>query len=784
MLHSCVNANLYTPVVDASGAGESSPITVEVDIPEIRELTRTSFTETQLNRISDLNIFIYHNGNLLSKYCRYYTDMSSLMLTLPYKKNDFNIYMVGNIGKASAPLNEADIVNLRYTVNSYDDFREMGFPVAASFIGYRKGDAASFKVKRLVGQYNIRMTTSATNAIYRIKDIKLYNCARDMYPFSPDTKASVMAEKGDSLTAEDLTALNAGQTVSLYFVENLQGVLLPDNTDRKKKIPSSLELIESGAADRCTYIEITADISTPGANYTNGRYRFYLGQDETSDFNIKRNTLYNATLDFTQNMVNEEEWRIEVEEPEVTMGFKLDKEEAMVIQGAEDMIFVQAKDKMGNRMDFNMEILSSNGYINVEKVETYYLEDKSLGAATGLRFTSNVALSGLYAYETEPDYKTETVRISSVETYNGIPLYSKDIKVRIYYKLFPLLIKLEKFQGLASNPYEIVLRGQNPMRLGLAVSGSYVADGATESISEFKKYDYILNGSRTDRTVDPEGASFADLRNVTTANLSRIDFIVKGISEVTGITMAYPKLTSSGNIFMGSGNDAWFGPGSSMYPASYPNLPDDGYISMGYKDYGFDLGYTNTEWRGWTSSDDHEGSYTRTQTFPFSSSEGFRHSDYYAKNGGKVFFTLNDGMGVHIPTINGYRHASHGFQTENKDKYGVCPFHFVNGGLTLFYTYAVFNHKRVLWPKENSNGITCRLYGTGRDIFTENRNGSAINNVHEMAFWMKRWKNLVGKTKTKQTSQKYTGQLYMTINGCSTWTGCDTSESGFFTDDY
>ena len=47
MLHSCVNANLYTPVVDASGAGESSPITVEVDIPEIRELTRTSFTETQ-----------------------------------------------------------------------------------------------------------------------------------------------------------------------------------------------------------------------------------------------------------------------------------------------------------------------------------------------------------------------------------------------------------------------------------------------------------------------------------------------------------------------------------------------------------------------------------------------------------------------------------------------------------------------------------------------------------------------------------------------------------------
>ena len=273
-------------------------------------------------------------------------------------------------------------------------------------------------------------------------------------------------------------------------------------------------------------------------------------------------------------------------------------------------------------------------------------------------------------------------------------------------------------------------------------------------------------------SVDSEGASFADLRNVTTANLSRIDFIVKGVSEATGRTIAYPRLTSSGNIFLGDGNNAWFGPGPSMYPENYPNLPDDGYISMGYRDYGFDLGYTNSEWGGWTSSDDFESSSTKTQTFPFSSSEGFRYSDYYAQNGEKTFFTLNDGMGVHIPSINGFRHASHGFQAENKNKYEVCPFYFVNGGLTLFYTYAVFNHKRVLWPKENSNGITCRLYGTGRDIFTENRNGSAINNVHEMAFWMKRWKNLVGKTKTKQTSQKYTGQLYMTINGCSTWTGC------------
>ena len=191
--------------------------------------------------------------------------------------------------------------------------------------------------------------------------------------------------------------------------------------------------------------------------------------------------MYEVLLDFTQNMVSEQEWRIEAQYPEV-VGIRMNKEEAMVIKGAEDMIFVQAYGNDGELLDIEVEVLSSTGKISVEKVRTSYLEDPASGEAIGLRFTSNVELCGLYPYDSEPSYYTETVRISSRETYNDKPLYVKDVKVRVYDKLFPLLIKLEQSDQGEDGPYEIVIRGQNPMRLALSVSGIYVSNGSVLTV--------------------------------------------------------------------------------------------------------------------------------------------------------------------------------------------------------------------------------------------------------------------------------------------------------------
>ena len=777
LLSSCVKDREALP----QETGQSYAFTVGVETPEnMTGNVRSSFTQGDLERISDLNVFVYHDGSLLRECSRYFCDMSSLMLSFPVGMDGFNIYLLGNVGEVAAPDNEDEICLLSHVVDSYEDFRRCGFPLAHVYRDFRKGDLAHFKLKRLVGQYDVRMHVSAADAEYFIKEVRLLNCAKDVYPFGNDVRASVFGCStcvgrclcGDCLSQEDIDALNSGESVTLYLLENIQGVLLPDNTDRKQKIPSSIELVQSGLSECCTYMEITADVTTPAARYADAKYRFYLGQDQTTDFSIRRNTLYEVVLDFTQNMVSEEEWRIETGDAEV-VEVNLSKDIACVIKGVEDMVYVQAFGNDGSLLDFDVRIMSSNRYVNVDKVQTFYQGLEHLGGAVGLRFTSNVQLAGLYAYDSEPSYKTETVRISSRETHNGVPLYEADIEVRVYYKLFPLLIRLERSYGRDTDPYRIVLRSRNPMGLGLAVSSSYAYGASVATTPTIRNYDYILDtGARVDMAVRTSGAGFAELQpDVSISNLSFINFYVSGVSEVSGKTLAYPKLLASEQIHTGSNSKAFFGPGDAMYPSILPDMADDAqyymkfitspstFVQMYYSD-------NDEMYDSWVRWDGFKTSYVMPASLV---------PDEYNQNSGQYYFYAPyEGL-----VSKGYDSASnHG---EDFSEYEGCPFYFVNGGLVADYSETGMDGEIVRYPNESQRGFYYRFYGPGRDLFSENRNGDLVNVYHHMVFKITTWKPMIGSSiRTRQTEKHYDAQLYMTINGASVWTGCDMTPSGYF----
>ena len=714
------------------------PIKVYVDDPVRMNSTKSSFSKNDIDRITDLNIFVYHDGRLLQGYGGYYEDVSDAMLAFPPGVDQMDIYMLGNTGKVSAPVNEAELDRMRYVVKDYGEFRDRGVPVAGVFTCFRRGTLAEFPLKRLVGQFDVRMAVSAHEADYVIKDIRIMNCVRDVYPFSSDRKAVLFTQSGqyadsasgDMLTQSDIDDLNSGKPVSLYFLENLQGVLLPANTDPKKKIPSSLP---SGAPDRCTYVEITADVTTSAARYTDCRYRFYPGSNETTDFSIVRNTLYEVVLDFTQNMICEQEWRIEADEPEV-VGIQMNKDEAMVIKGGDDMIFIQAYDNNGDLMDFDVEMLSSSGKLNVEKVMTYYLDEFDYGDAIGLRFTSNVEFCDLCPYGSEPAYDTETVRISSKETYNGKPIYNKDINVRIYDKPFPLLIKLAKRSG--ENTYRVTLRGHNPMKRKISVSAQYSYSGKTASVEE---------KTVTDISEMPVylGALESD---VTPQNLSRIDFVVK----VDGVPLEF-----------GEDCRAVYGPDENMYPALFDHYPDDG---------GLLIIYTDDEISGaplqqGMSKDVLEVEFTEPGNV------GHLGKGLYFSN--RVF--------IHYPDNDRYKPFR--VRGVNSRPVGGAMFYFMNGCLESYRVYAT-RGAMVKYPDKAWTGATAYYWGPGRDLFSENASGNVIDPTHKMGFWITEWTNLLGKYKSTQESRYYSGQLYMTINNCSCWPGGDSSEYGSFPEIY
>ena len=86
----------------------------------------------------------------------------------------------------------------------------------------------------------------------------------------------------------------------------------------------------------------------------------------------------------------------------------------------------------------------------------------------------------------------------------------------------------------------------------------------------------------------------------------------------------------------------------------------------------------------------------------------------------------------------------------------------------------------VEFPDKNSNHVKVLFYGSGRDLFVGNSAGEMFDNTHWLYYKVSRWKAPDGKVKVVQDGSYYRGMLYMTVNGASSWTGCDESEYGYF----
>ncbi|MDO5442101.1 MAG: DUF4906 domain-containing protein [Bacteroidia bacterium] len=128
-----------------------------------------------------------------------------------------------------------------------------------------------------------------------IERIRLFNAIGSYLPFSEKNSQkhdgyydSVL----DVASESDLIGANSGESVTLYAFENMQGDLLPDNDDPWKKVPSSI----GNAEGCCSYIELSVSYVSGPLSCNDIKYRFYLGDDSTSNFDVKRNTRYSVTL--------------------------------------------------------------------------------------------------------------------------------------------------------------------------------------------------------------------------------------------------------------------------------------------------------------------------------------------------------------------------------------------------------------------------------------------------------------------------------------------------------
>ena len=143
--------------------------------------------------------------------------------------------------------------------------------------------------------------------------------SRVFRPFAPG--GSISLEKMAMLPMEKRTAEGGEPTGSFcfYVPENMFGNLLPANASSDKKTPSEVEK-EHGATVRQAVEQCSVELeSTANADWGDQgllTYRFCLGMNETSNFDIRRNTAYHVILTATAEGFAIKEWKASLELPD------------------------------------------------------------------------------------------------------------------------------------------------------------------------------------------------------------------------------------------------------------------------------------------------------------------------------------------------------------------------------------------------------------------------------------------------------------------------------------
>lgn len=266
--------------------------------------TRSAVSPSE-TAVNDVSVFAYYDGFLLNS--GHWKDGEDMILSLDAGE-EYDFYALANMGEVSLPVLEKDVEDFIYRITGPEAL-DGCLPMCWSLKGYVPDASAPvyMEMTRLVSKVMLEVDPGDTGL--EVTGVYLMQSPLSVCPFAPDgSKASEgMVSSGDKATSADLVRLNQGGTVGFYMLENMQGTLLPGNTDPMKKVPLSV----GGKAGVCTYLEVECEFDEANAKEGASTYRMYLGRDETSNFDVVRNGMLRLSLTLTTDGLKvKDSWKI------------------------------------------------------------------------------------------------------------------------------------------------------------------------------------------------------------------------------------------------------------------------------------------------------------------------------------------------------------------------------------------------------------------------------------------------------------------------------------------
>ena len=256
--------------------------------------TRAATNDT---RIDDINLYLFPVNGGQARHI-YIAPVQSVVLELP--KGDYTLYAIANLARDTGDRAEDFVRSLRVE-REPAALADAPFPMSAQQAVTVRGDTQiAVSLVRAVAKVNFSYTVAADFAkSFHVKSVQFRSAPRSaaLFDFS-------RAESSEAVA--DMPPVEASATAyaaTCYLLENRQGEVAGIGSQQQKD--------QTRAPEHATYIAIAGE-----ADGTQVVYRIYLGENNTTDFNVGRNRVYN--IDARILGLNTVDWRVSTAELTVT----------------------------------------------------------------------------------------------------------------------------------------------------------------------------------------------------------------------------------------------------------------------------------------------------------------------------------------------------------------------------------------------------------------------------------------------------------------------------------
>ena len=256
--------------------------------------TRAATDDT---RIDDINLYLFPVNGGQARHV-YIAPVRPVVLELP--KGDYTLYAIANLGHDAGERTQDFVRSLRVE-REPAALADAPFPMSAQQSVTVRGDTQiAVSLIRAVAKVNFSYTVAADFAkSFHVKSVQLRSI-----PCSATFFGSSRAENSE--TVADMPPVETSATAyaaTCYLLENRQGEVAGIGSQQQKD--------QTRAPEHASYIAIAGE-----ADGTQVVYRIYLGENNTTDFNVGRNRVYN--IDARILGLNTVDWRVSTAELTVT----------------------------------------------------------------------------------------------------------------------------------------------------------------------------------------------------------------------------------------------------------------------------------------------------------------------------------------------------------------------------------------------------------------------------------------------------------------------------------